>query len=73
MCQVEYPYGHKASLAENYIAENMFSQVYGEGNRHLLFEEIVDNLNDVSEVNQKYYFITTLNGNKLRWEKIKGW
>ena len=29
MYEVEYPYGSKASLAVNDIAENMFPQVYG--------------------------------------------
>jgi hypothetical protein len=40
MYEVEYPDGHKASLAANAIAENMFALVDDEGNRHVLFEEI---------------------------------
>ena len=39
------PYGsicsHKASLAANAIAENLFAQIDDEGNRHVLFDEIV--------------------------------
>ena len=35
--EIQYPYGHKASLAANAIAENMFAQVDGEGNRNVLF------------------------------------
>jgi hypothetical protein len=41
MYEVEYPDGHKASLAENAISENMFAQVGDEGNRHVLFEDIM--------------------------------
>jgi hypothetical protein len=37
MYEVEYPDGHKASLAANAIAENMFAQVDDKGNRHVLF------------------------------------
>jgi hypothetical protein len=38
--------GHKASLAANALAENMFAQVDIEGNRHVLFQEIVDRRTD---------------------------
>ena len=37
MYEVEYQDRNKESLAVNTIAENMFTQVYGEGNRHVLF------------------------------------
>ena len=40
--EVEYKDRNKASLAANAIAENIFSQVNGEGNWHVLFREIVD-------------------------------
>lgn len=73
MYEVEYPDGHKASLAANAIAENMFAQVDDEGNRHVLFEEIVDHRTDGSEVKQQDAFITTHNGNKRRRETTKGW
>ena len=42
MYEVEYKDGNKASMAANTIEENMFSQVNGEGNRHVLFQEIFD-------------------------------
>ena len=35
--ELEYPYGHKESLDENTFAENIFDQVDGDGNRHVLF------------------------------------
>ncbi len=50
MYEVEYPDGHKALLAANAIAENMFAQVDQEGNRHVLFEAITDHRTDGTEV-----------------------
>jgi hypothetical protein len=51
----------------------MFAQVDDEGNRHILFEEIVDHRTDGSEVKQQDAFLTTCNGNKHRRETTKGW
>ena len=73
MYEVEYPDGYKASLAANAIAENMFAQVDEEGNRHVLFEEIVDHRTDGSEVKQQDAFIETRTGTKRRRETTKGW
>jgi hypothetical protein len=73
MYEVEYPDGHKASLAANAIAENMFAQVDAEGNRYVLFEAIVDHRTDGSEVKMQDAFITTRNGNQRRKETTKGW
>jgi hypothetical protein len=73
MYEVEYPDGHKASLAANAIAENMFAQVDEEGNRHVLFDEIIDHRTDGSEVKQQDAFITTRTGTKRRRETTKGY
>jgi hypothetical protein len=77
MYKVEYPDGHKASLAANAIAENMFAQVGDEGNHHVLFEEIIDHRIDLRtdgmEVKQQDAFLTTRSGNKRRRETTKGW
>jgi hypothetical protein len=73
ICQVEYPDGHKASLAANAIAENMFAQVDDEGNRHVLFKEIVDHQTDESEVKQQDDYVHTRSGTKHRKETTKGW
>jgi hypothetical protein len=51
MYEVEYPNGHKASLAANAIEENMFAQIDDEGNRHVLFEGIIDHRTDGSVLN----------------------
>ena len=42
MYEVEYQDGTKASLAANYIAENLFAQVDQEDKRHVLFDELID-------------------------------
>ena len=39
--EVEYLDGNKESLYENNIAENIFSQVNKEGNRFVLFDDIL--------------------------------
>lgn len=71
--EVEYTNGHKASLAANAIAENMFAQVDDKGNCHVLFGEISDRRTDGSEVKQQDAFITTKTGTKRRKEMTKGW
>ena len=42
MYEVEYLDGFTTSMAANSIAENMFAQVDEAGNRHVLFDEIVE-------------------------------
>ena len=43
MYEVEFQDGHRTSLAAIAITENSsFAQIDNEGNRHLLFEEIID-------------------------------
>ena len=50
--EVEYADGHKASIAANSIAMNLFSQVDAEGNRNALFNEISDHCIDGKEIKQ---------------------
>ena len=50
MYEVEYQDGHKASLSANAIAQNMFAQVDEEGNRHIMFQQIVDYRVDGKEI-----------------------
>ena len=71
--EVEYIDGHKASLAANTIAENMFAQVDDEGNRHVLFQEIIDHRVDGTEVKHDDAFIISKNGGRRRRETTKGW
>ena len=58
MYEVEYADGHKASMAANAIAQNMFAQVDEDGNRHVLFDEITDHRSDELAVKQADVFIT---------------
>ena len=71
--EVELPDGHKAALAANAIAENLFAQADGDGNRHVLFEEIVAHRTNGKELKQQEAFITTSSGTKRRKETTIGW
>jgi hypothetical protein len=48
--EVEYTDGYKAALTANTIAENMFSQVDGDGHRHVLFDAIIGHRTDGTEI-----------------------
>jgi hypothetical protein len=58
MYEVEFQDGHRASLAANAIAENLFAQIDDEGNRHILFDEIIDYRTNNKQVTQQDAFIT---------------
>ena len=58
MYEVEYTAGYKTSLAANTIDENIFAQVDTEGNRHIIFDKIVDHCTDGKEINQQDAFTT---------------
>lgn len=71
--EVEYSDGHKASMAANAIAMAMFAQVDEEGNRHVLFDEIIDNRTNGAEVKQQDAFLITPSGNRRRRKTTQGW
>ena len=71
--EVEFPDGHKAALAANAIAENLFAQVDGEGNRNGLFDEIVAHRTNGKELKQQDAFVQTSRGTKRRKESTIGW
>ena len=71
--EVEYLDGHKASLAANTIAENLFSQVDEEGNRHVLLDAIADHRVDGSQLKQEDGIIVSKNGGRRHKETTKGW
>jgi hypothetical protein len=73
MYEVEYLDGHKASLAANTIAQNLFAQVDEEGNRHVLLDEIVDHRKDSTAVEADDAFIVMHNGTKRRKLTTRGW
>jgi len=59
MYEVDYQDGHKSAMAANAIAQNLFAQVDAEGNRHVLFDEIIDHHTYGKEVKQQDAFLTT--------------
>ena len=71
--EVEYLDGHKASLAANAIAENLFAQVDEEGNRHVTMDSIMAHRVDGTQVTNDDAFIISHNGGKRRKETTKGW
>ena len=73
MYEVEYQDGTKASLTANCIAENLFAQIYQEGNRHVLLDELIDYRVNGHEVKLQDAFITTGTGTRRRCETTIGW
>ena len=73
MYEVEYQDGTRASLATNYIAKNLFTQVDQEGNRHILLDEIIDYRVNSRKVKLQDAFITTCTGTRRRRETTIGW
>jgi hypothetical protein len=71
--EVEYLDGHKASLAANTIAENMFAQVDEEGNRFVLMDSIADHRVDGHQLGQEEAFIKSGDRGRRRRETTKGW
>ena len=71
--EVEFPDGYRSSLAANAIAENLFAQVDEEGNRHVLFDEIIDHRTNGKEIKQQDAYVTMSNGTKRRRESTLGW
>ena len=65
--------GHKASLSANAIAENLFAQVDDEGNRFVLFDDIVDHRVNGKQLTQSKNIITTKSGGKRYKQSTKGW
>ena len=63
MYEVEYADGYKAEMTANNIASKLFAQVDQDGNRFVLFDEIIDHKKDGSEIKQNDAFIHTSNGN----------
>ena len=73
MYEVEYLDRFTTSMAANSIAENMFAQVDEEGNRHVLFDEIVEHWCDGNQVKMQDVFSTDTRGVNQRCLATKGW
>ena len=64
MYEVEYEDGHKVAMAANAISSNLFTQVDQDGQRFVLFDEIIDWQTDGSQIKSEDAFIHVSNGNK---------
>ena len=73
MYEFKYQDGHRASLAENVIAENIFAQVDEEDNRSVLFDKIVDVRIYGTQVLQQDAFVTTSSVTQRWVTTTKGW
>ena len=72
MYEVEYEDGHKLSMAADAIASNLLVQVDQDGQRFVLFDEIIDWRTDGSQIKSEDTFIQISNRNKRRCETTKG-
>jgi hypothetical protein len=71
--EVEFPDGHRTSLAANVIAENLFAQVDPDGNRLALLDDIVDHRTNGKQVLKQDGHIITATGTKRKRETTAGW
>ena len=71
--ELKFQDGYRASLAANAIADNLFEQIDDEGNRHVLFQEIIDHCTNGKQSLQQDAFITTQSGTQRRRETTVGW
>jgi hypothetical protein len=70
--EVNFLDGHRASLAANVIAENLYSQVDSEGNHHVLFSDIIDHRTNGKQLSKDDALIMTSIGTKRRHETTVG-
>ena len=70
--QVEFGDGVVLEYAANVIAENLYSQIDTEGNRHVLIDSIIDHKKD-SQATPKDDEYVELNGKRTRRITTKGW
>jgi hypothetical protein len=70
---VEFTDGHSEALTANLIAQNLFSEIDEEGNRHILLDDIIDCRKSGAAVSQEDAFVTMSNGVKRRRQTTLGW
>ena len=64
MYEVEYLNGYILAMATKVIAENLFAQVYQEGNIFVLIESIIDTRTNNTPTLKKDVFVITKSGTK---------
>ena len=62
--EVEYCDGYVATMAANVITENLFAQVYQEGNIFVLIDSIINTRTDGTQTLQQDVFVITKSGTK---------
>ena len=72
-CEVEIFDGHSEALSSNLIAQNLFSQIDEEGERHVLLDDIIDHRRNATALDKEDAFITMSNGVKRRRQTTQGW
>ena len=70
---VEFRDGHSESLSANLIAQNLYSQLDEEGNRHVLLQDIVDHRRNDKAIDKADAFVKMKNGVRRRRETTQGW
>ena len=65
--------GTTETLTANIIADNLLAQVYEEGHRQLLLDEIIDYRRTNYAVHKSDTFIKTITGNRQQNMTTKGW
>ena len=70
--EVEYMDGDKYSLSANLIIENMFAQIYEEGNHHVLMDDITNYWLDEATVKIQDAFVTISSDTKCRRQITQG-
>ena len=61
------------TVIRHHSLQTQFAQVEDEGNRHALFDAIVDHRKDGTELKEQEAYISSKNGGRRRRETTKGW
>ena len=72
MFKVEFADGYNASMSANPITESMFAQVDQEGNRLMLFDEIINHWFTSEALSNVEAWVYGCNGKKYRKKTTKG-
>ena len=73
MYEAEYCNGYVAAMADNVIAENLFTQVDQEVNIFVLIKYIINTRTNGTQTLHKYAFVINNSGTKLCKNTTKGW
>ena len=71
--EVEFQDGYKSAMSANTIAENLFSQVDADGQRQVIFGEVIGHRNDGTQLEGDNAFVKSSNGTNRRKETTQGW